>query len=443
MDSSSVEAKIEEINSVKKKLLFEIPWAEVKNELDSAYGAVGRAARIKGFRSGKIPRKLLEVHYKDQAEEQAISNLITKSYSDAIKKNDIMPVDHPIIDQKGIEANKDFSFTATIEIMPVVDPKDYTGLEVEKEEVNVDEGDIQERIEQLRRMYGTLEDIKEDREAVKGDYIMMDFEGKADGEALKELALKGYMVEIGSDTFFPGFEEQLLGVKKDESKEIKITLPNDFYLKNAAGKEVTFSVDVKAIKEKKLPELDDAFIENFEEYESLEDLKAGIKKSLEDEKSDKAKSDVRNRIIDRLLENNEFEVPSSWVERQINSMVTNAKQRMMSGGISPDKAAEMTQDLHDKFKDQAARAVKTSFLLGKIAEKESIDVTDEDVENKLKGLAEELSRDYETLKKAYEDSGLKYRLKDELLEQNIFDFIEGKSNIKTVKKISEAKEEKE
>ncbi|MBW2596433.1 MAG: trigger factor, partial [Deltaproteobacteria bacterium] len=177
-------------------------------------------------------------------------------------------------------------------------------------------------------MYATIEDVEDDRALVNNDFAVIDFEGKLDGEARKELASEDYTLEIGSGSFVPGFEEQLVGMKKGESKDVTVTFPEEYGAKDIAGKEVLFSVTLKNIREKILPELNEEFIKNFEKYEFLEDLKKDIKKSLEEEGEARIKTDLRNAMIDKLLENNEFEVPSAWVERQVYTMMLDARQRM-------------------------------------------------------------------------------------------------------------------
>ena len=437
MGEVAAEVKIEEINSVKKKLSLEIPWSEVKRELDDAYGVIGKKAKVKGFRPGKTPRKILEMHYKSQAEEEAISNLVSKSYSKALETNEIMAVSQPVIDQKGIETDKDFIYSATVEIQPVFEPEDYTGIEVEKEELEITDSDEEARLEQLRQMYSTIESIEEDRKVIEGDFVSIDFEGKVEDEVRKELSSENYLLEIGSRKFAPGFEEQLIGAQKGEFREVQVTFPDEYQNKDFAGKKSLFSVTVKDIREKKIPDLDENFIKNFETYETLEDLKKDIRKSLIEENESRIKSDLRNNIIIKLLDNNEFKVPSTFVNRQIYYMIMDAQQRMIRNGMPPEKATEISVNLHDRFEGDATRMVKTSLLLDKISEKESITVDEKEVEERLKELAHNYAQDYESLRTNYEKNNLIDRLKDEILEQKTLNFLEEKADIKVMKKKSE------
>ena len=434
---------IEDVSSVEKKLSFEVLWDDVKEELDSVYRTVGKNARIKGFRPGKIPRNVLEMHYKEQAEEEAISNLVEKHYSETAIKNNIMAVTRPTIDQKGITTGENFLFTATVETRPVVELKDYTGLELKKEELHITKAEIEERLEQIRQMYATFEDIEEDRALANDDFAVIDFEGKLDGEARKELASENYTLQIGSQNFVPGFEEQLIGVKKGESKDITVTFPEDYQAKEIAGKDVLFSVTVKNIRKKVLPELDAEFVKKFGKFESLADLKKDVKKSLEEEGEARIKAELRDSMIEKLLEKNEFEVPSSWVEDQVYNMMLSARQRMVQNGIPDTEAAELSYNLRDGFNDQAARNVKASFMFHEIAKKESIEVTQEDIDERLNLLARTYGQDYESIKRIYQENKAEDRLRNELLEQKAVDFVEEKATITLAKKSRKKKTEKE
>jgi trigger factor len=283
VSETTVAVQVEEISSVKRKLSFDISWMDVKNELDAVYRDVGRKAKIKGFRQGKVPRKILETTYKDHVEGETVTNLVNKYYWNAIKEKGIIAVTQPDIDQNGIEDNKSFTFTATVEVEPAIDPKDYEGLILEKEEKQVTESDVESRLQEIRHMFGTMEEVNEDREIKNGDFAVIDFEGTLDGESLKEMTAENYLLEIGSSMFLPEFEDQIIGLKKSQTKQIDVKFPEEYGVKRIAGKDVVFSVTVKNIKERKLPEIDDNFIRNFEKYETLEGLKQDIKKSLEEE----------------------------------------------------------------------------------------------------------------------------------------------------------------
>ena len=239
---SQVQIKMEELSPVKKKLSFEIPWSEVKNELDAVYHEVSKKAKIKGFRPGKIPRKILETYFKDHAQEEATTNIVNKYYWQALEDKGIVAVSRPEISQEGIKENTDFSFSASFEMEPEFEPKGYKGIELEKEELKVTDNDVEKRINEIREMFATMEEVKDDRPVVNADFVVIDFAGSLNGELYKELKTEDYLLEIGSQRFVPGFEEQLIGMKNGEVKEVKVNFPADYHENKFAGKEIIFNV---------------------------------------------------------------------------------------------------------------------------------------------------------------------------------------------------------
>jgi trigger factor len=431
---SQVVIKLEDISPVKKKLSFEIPWIEVKEELDAAYSNVGKKAKIKGFRPGKIPRKVLETYFRDHAEEDTVTNIINKHYWQTLENKGIIAISKPDISQEGIKENTDFAFTASFETEQDFEPQGYLGLEVEKENIKITENNLEDRLAQIRQMFATMEEIKEKRPVIIGDFVNIDFTGSMNGETFNELKADNYFLEVGSKKFIPGFEEQIVGMKSGETKSISVTFPEEYHEKKFAGKDVIFSVTVKDIKEKKLPEIDENFIKNFDKYSSLEDLKNDVRKSLEEEAGRVSQANLQNRIMDLLIKDNDFEVPASLVERQIYFMMADTHKRMTSAGMDEKNATELSIKMHDKFKDDAVKIVKSFLIIKKIAEKESLMVSDDDINNYIKDLSTKHSRDYQALKSAYEKEERKDNLRAELVQKKVFDFIEQNANIKIIEK---------
>ena len=422
--------KVEEISPIKKKISFEIPWEEVKKELDTAYRTVGKKAKIKGFRPGKTPRHILETYFKEDAEGEAVSNLVQRSFEEAIQANNLMPVARPQIEQNGIQADKSFTYSATVEVEPVIEPQGYTGLELQKEDTAVTDRDVDVRLEELRNMYSSLKDVEAGRAVQEGDFLLIDFEGKLDGETRKELTETGFRIEVGSKRLVPGFEDALVGLKQGESKEFTVKFPDDYQVKEFAGKDIAFHTTVKDIKVKVLPDLDENFVKNFDKYDSMEALRTELRKSLEEEKSARVKASLQKAINEKLLERNPFEVPEAYVERQIFNMMVEYQRRMVMNGMDPDNAAKVAANLHDQFRDEAARMVRTGILLQRIAETESLAVADKEVDDRIRETASRYGRDFESMKLSYEKDNLIDRLRDQLLEEKTLDFIESRANIK-------------
>jgi trigger factor len=424
--------KIEDISSVKKKLSFDIPWADVKNELDTVYRKVGRTAKVKGFRPGKIPRAILEMYYREQAEEETVAGLVNRVYWKTLEEKEIPAVTKPQIEQKGIQQDKDFSFSAVVEVEPTIDPKDYIGLELEKEDPAVTEEDLDKRLQDIRQMFSTMEDLSEDRGVIESDFVTIKFTGKIDGESLKELTAENHLLEIGSKTFVPGFEEQLIGMRKGETRSFVITFPEADVPAHLAGKDVEFTVDLGGIRVKQAPEIDDNFIKNFEKYESLEALKDDVRKNLEEEKKQKVAADLDKRISDKLLACNDFEVPDSFIENQIHHMLYNMRQRMVSGGMDPKKATELALKFSDQCREEATKIVKTVILIKNIAKKETLAVNEEEVEKHIAEMAAQRAQDSETLKKSLEKEDLIDSIKSEILSRKTYEFLIEKAHITTV-----------
>jgi len=425
---------IEEISPVKKKLNFEIPWEETRKSLDNAYRIIAKTAKVKGFRPGKIPRSILERYYKEYAEEETITDIFNRYFWDALKEHDIEVIARPEVDQQGITAGESFSFSATVEVEPDFDPEGYLGLEIDREEVEMTEDDIAAKLAELQEMYSTMEETDEESEVAKGRYVVIDFQGVLDGQPLKEMKADDYLLEIGSQSFIPGFEDELVGMKKGERKEFTITFPDGYHHQAVAGKEVVFSVQLKNIKEKRLPEINEEFVKNFEEFNSLEELKADLRVKIEAQKTEKADGDMRIAMMDRLLEKNPFPAPETLVERQILSMMADTKWRMAMQGIDPDKAASILPQYHDLYKNDANRIVRSLLLMKRIAVKENVAVEEDEIEARIREMAVQRGQTYELYRENLEKEGMIADIRMELKNKKVMELIEARAVIRPVKK---------
>jgi len=424
----------EDVSQIKKKLYFDVPWAEVVKELDKAYDHLKKTAKIKGFRPGKVPRNILETYFKDNAENDAASNIIAKHYQEEMDSRKLRPAGYPSVDHQGLKKDETFSFNVTIEIEPDFEPRDYIGLELEKADPEVTEEALNKKIDKLRHFYSYMEDVSEDRGIEKGDFTSIRFEGKLDGQVVKEMTSDNYFLEIGSGQFIEAFEEKLMGMRRDETRTFTMVFPEDYHVENIAGKEVEFTVTLKDHKIRKLPELDENFIKNFDRFNSMEELRADLTKELAVELENKSKSDLREAMMDRLIANNELEVPSIMLEQQLDQMVFEAARRWTANGIPNDRAKEMAESMRGHMKEDAERIVKAGMILKAIAAKENISVEESDIEARIRGLAGYYTQDYEKIRKKIEDSHMMEGMENELLTKKVIEFIEGKAVITTVKK---------
>lgn len=441
MNEISQTVKIEEISPVKKKLSFEIPWEETKVVLDDVYRKIGKTANVRGFRPGKIPRPVLEKFYKDHAEEEAMTQLFNQHFWDALKEHAIEPVSKPEIDQQGIEPEKAFVFSATVEIEPVFDPEGYVGLDIDREEVEATDADMEAKLAELQEMYSTMEEISEDSEVVSGNHVVIDFQGAVEGQPLKELKADDYLLEVGSNTFITGFEDQLLGMKKGETREVAVKFPEDYHHKDVAGKDAIFTVIIKNIKEKQIPEINEEFVKNFEQYNTMDELRDDLRKNIEAEKQEQVDGNMRMAIIEKLIEMNPIVAPEALVESQILSMMADTRWRMSMQGIDADKAAKILPQYHDLYKNDATRIVKTFLLVRRIGEKENISASAEELNEHIRELAEKRNQSYDSFRAALAKDDLLESIMSELTNKKVIDFIKDKANISIVKKESKATQE--
>ncbi len=426
--------QVEEVSPVKKKLVFDVPWPDVKRELDAVYRDVNRKAKVPGFRPGKVPRPILERHYRKFAEEETASQLVSRRYEEALKDREIAAVSSPEIDQAGIEAEKNFAFSVTVEVEPVFEPQGYLGLTLEREVGAVTDEDVARRMEQIREMYATLEEVADDRPATQGDFVSIDFAGSLEGQALPELQAKNHFLELGAGTFLPGFEDQLLGMAKGETREVRVRMPEAYRVPKLAGKDVAFVVTLQGIRQKKLPPLDGEFVKNFEKYMTLEDLRADVRRGLEDQMRQQDDLAFRRKLVDAILQANDVEAPPSYVERQIFLMMADAHNRMTAGGMDEKQAANLSLSLHDRLRDDAARAVKSALVLREIARKEGLVVEDDELEAYLRDLARRNGRPYEEVRRVLEKEDRIEAMRRELLQDKVVRLVTERATITQVER---------
>ena len=426
--------KFEDLSQIRKKLSFTLPWGEVEGELDKVYDDQKKKAKLKGFRQGKVPRKILETYFKDNAEMSAAANLIEKYYRKEIDQRKLKPAGYPAIDHKGFSQGENFDFTIIVEVEPEFEPQGYVGIELEKANPEVTEEIINKKIDKLRHMYSTLEDVSEDRGLQKSDFTAIDFEGRLGGEVVKELKSDNYFLEIGAGQFLEDFEASIMGMKRGETRNFSFPFPADYYIDAIAGKEVDFTVTLKDHKIRILPELNDDFVKNFKRFNTMAELREDIARELAVQLEKKSDSNLREDMINCLIESNDIEVPTAMKENQLEQMTYEAVRQWMSNGISQERAKAMAESMRDKMGYDAERVIKATMILKAIAQKENLSVTEEEKEAKIKSLAEYYGGEYETMKRHFEAADMKEGMERELLTKKVMDFVEGKAIITTVNK---------
>lgn len=426
-----MKANVEDISSVKKKVHVVISEEEVTKEVDSFYRELGRKAKIKGFRPGKVPRNILERYFKDYVKAEVIEKLVQDTYSTALSENDLHPVSQPVIDPGQFESGKPFEYSAVIEIKPDIKLEEYTGLNIEYKKEGVKEEEVEERLRGLQNLHANLKTVSEARPIRAGDYAIVDYEARMDGKPLEEGKAINFTVEVGSGQFIPAFEEKIIGLKPEEEKEIEVSFPEDYGYSKWAGKTIAFHVKIKEIKEKILPILDDEFAKDLGDYSSLEELKAKLQGEIEKEKELALERQLKDQVVDQLLQANHFEVPESLVEEQTKALVSNTKLRLATQGIVLKDQDISEEKLKEDYREMAKKQVRKFLILDKIASQEGITVTGEETEDRLREISERVRQKFDVVKRYYEKNGLIPEVKAGIMSDKTLNFLLQKSNIST------------
>ena len=383
--------KTKNANEVKLELTVEA------NRFDEAmkkvYFKTAKYFNIPGFRKGKAPMNIVEKYYgKEIFYEDTFNELVPEVLEDALKENKIEAVSRPDIDVKQIGKGQDLIFTAVFQTKPEAELGKYKGIEIKKIEYTVKDKDVNHELEHMQEHNSRLISI-EDRPVEKGDIATIDFEGFVDGVAFEGGKAENYDLEIGSNSFIPGFEDQVIGTKIDEEKDINVKFPEEYFSKELAGKDATFKVKVHAIKKKELPKLDDEFAKEASEFDTLKELKASIKERLEKENEEKQKYETEEAVVKAVTENIKVEVPSGMIETEVENMIKDIETRLSYQGIKFDQYLQMLgktmEEMKKEYEPQAEEAVKTRLML----EAEKIEANIEEIDEKIKEMAKNYGKE--------------------------------------------------
>ncbi|WP_146551166.1 trigger factor [Rummeliibacillus sp. SL167] len=386
-------------------LTVEVAAEKVDEALDKAFKKVVKQINVPGFRKGKLPRQLFEKRFGvESLFQDALEFLVNENYPIAIDEAGIEPVDQPEIDFEieDLGKHKDFKFTAKVTVKPEVTLGDYKGLEVTKQETSVTDDEIEQQLKDQQNRLAELV-IKEEGAIEEGDTAVIDFEGFQDGVAFEGGKGENYSLEIGSGSFIPGFEEQLVGVKAGESKDVVVTFPEEYHAAELAGKEATFKVTVKEVKAKELPELDDDLATEIDpDVETLEELRTKLKEKAVSEKETSADTALRDDLVEKAAENATVEIPEVMIESEVNRMLQEYDQSLQMQGMNLDLYYQFSgQDeaaLRAQMKEDAESRVRVALVLETIAEAEKIEATEEDINSELEKMAEQFKMDVEQIK---------------------------------------------
>ena len=421
--------KTENKNEV--KLEFTIEAEKFEQGMKTVYKKNARYFNIPGFRKGKAPYNIVEKHYGPEIfYEDAFNEVVPEVYEEAIKANNLEVVSSPKIDVTQMEKGKELVFTAVVQIKPEVKLGKYKGIEIPKIEYNVSDEDIEKEIEAIADKNSRLVTV-EDRAVEDKDVAVIDFEGFVDGVAFDGGKAENHELEIGSHSFIDGFEDQVIGMKVGEEKEINVKFPEKYFSEDLAGKDAMFKVKLHEIKKKELPKIDDEFAKDVSEYDTLEELKASIRKRDEEENEHRAKHEKEDAAIKAVCDNAEVDIPSGMIETELSRIMQDMDMNLSYQGLNLAKYLQMIgkteEDFKKDYEEQAKESVKSRLVLEAVSKDAKIEVTDADIAEKLEELAKSYGKSKEELEKNEE---LKKYVKENLSYEKTIDYILSNAKIK-------------
>ena len=418
--------QVEKLEKNMAKLTIEVPASELEKALQSAYMKQKNKISLPGFRKGKVPRQMIEKMYGAEIfYDDAANALIPKAYADAYDECELDIVSRPEIDVVQIEKGKDFIFTATVATKPEVTLGEYKGLEVDKVSTRVTQKEVDAKIqEEAEKNARTI--TVEDRAVQDGDEVVLDFEGFVDGVAFEGGKGENYPLTIGSGSFIPGFEEQLVGAETEKEVEVKVTFPEDYHAEELKGKEAVFKCTVHEIKAKELPEIDDEFAAEVSEFDTLEEYKADVKAKIKEQKAAEGKAKQEDQVVEQAVKNATYELPEAMVETQAEQMANDFAQRMQSQGLTMEQYFQFTgttaEQMMEDLKPQAVKRIETRLVLEAIAKAENIEISDEKLDEEIGKMAEAYKMEADKLKE-FMGENEKKQMKEDMAVQEAITFL--------------------
>jgi trigger factor len=426
---------VEDRSTVKKVLHIEVPEEEITRELDKAYEQIRKTAKIKGFRPGKAPRSVLERLFKKDVHADVSSKLIQESLLAAIQEKDLKLLGTPQIDSPELSGQGPLKYSATVEIKPEIADIEIRGLDLKKIRYSVSPEEIDAQLKQLQKSLAQLSPLKEERPARDGDFVLMDYEGFEDGKPYPETQkTEGYTQKIGDGPISKDLDEQLIGMKPGEGKDIPVHFPAEHANPKLAGRAITFRVDLKEIREEILPEIDDEFAKDLGKYETLDELKGAITKNLMEGYEKRSDQEINEQIFQKLLSQGDFEVPETLVEYELEGIIADTQKAYAYHNLSMDELGLTREKLAERYRETAEKQVRRYLILNKIIEQEKLSVSDEEISHALQEMAERMGQTLETVKGYYhQNEDRMTMLRQSLLEKKALGLIIAQGAVEEVK----------
>lgn len=429
-----MEVTVENLNSVKKILHIEIPEDVVASELDLAYKNLKKTAKIKGYRPGKAPRSVLERLFKKSVHSDLSSKLLQDSFVDAIREKDLKIVGVPQIDPPELDAKGPYKYDATVEVTPEIGDIDFKGLNLKKTAYKISNEEMNAQLKMLQKNLAQLKTIEENRSLKEGDFALIDYEGFKNGKPFDETQkTENFTLEIGKGKIAKEFDEQLIGMKKGDIKEINIHFHEDYSNKNLANIDISFQVKLNEIREEVLPEINDEFAKELGNYKTLNELKGVITDNLNQGYDKRTEQELSEQIFSALIAKNDFEVPDVMTEYELDSIVAEVEGSLAQSNRSMEQIGLTKEGIKEKYRDTAVKQVKRHLILKRLMDQEKLILADEDLEEGFKDMSKTFDKPVDEIKTFYNQNNEKLDLfKNTLLEKQTIKLIIDNSNIEDV-----------
>lgn len=425
--------KTEQVEKNLVKVVFEVSAEDFEKAIQKVYAKNAKKYSVPGFRKGKVPRAIIEKYYTAAVfYDDAINLVLPEAFDAALKEAELESVARPELDVDEIKPGEPVVFTALVTTKPEVELGDYLGIEIEKIEHNVTDEDVMKDIEVTQKKNARLLPV-EDRAAANGDIAVIDFEGFCDGVAFDGGKGEGYELELGSGSFIPGFEEQLVGANAGDEVEVNVTFPEEYHAADLAGKPAMFKVKVNELKTKELPALDDDFASEVSEFETMDEFKKSVKERLEKAAEEQTKTETENAVIEKVCDNAKVDIPAGMIDAQVERMVSDFAQRLQYQGMNLDMYMQYTgstpESFREGFRPQAEKQVKTMLVLEAVNKAEDVSVTDEEVADKIAEMAKMYNMEVDKLNELMSDAD-KENVKEDIKMSKTVDLLVNKAVVK-------------
>jgi len=416
---------VEDVSTVKKILHVEIPKESVASELDEAYKNLKKGAKVKGFRPGKAPRSVLERLYKKDVNGNVSSKLIQDSLNDAIKEAELKIIGNPIVDPPELNGNESYKYDATIEVNPEIEKIDFKGLNLKRTLYKVSDEEVDTQLKMLQKNLAQKKPIEKDRPVQDGDFVVIDYEGFNDGKPFAETQkTNNFIIKVGEGHISKDFDLELVGMKPEENKEIKVNFPKDYFNDKLANLEITFHVKLKEIREEVLPEIDDEFAKNLGKYKTLISLKKEIINNLKKGYAKRVEQELNEQIFTALIEKTDFEVPEVLVNYELDSIIEEAERSFAFYNKSMEEHGITRETISEEYRDTAEKQVRRHLILNKVIQQENMTLSDKDLDAGYEEMSQNFQQPMEEIKNFYNQNKDKLEFfKQTLLEKNAIKLI--------------------